>query len=322
MGEGLVADRVTAAVLDALPSAPVPADAMARLRKELLERLDGLGPPVRPSDEPPLVRVDRHRLAEVLACPASAGNPPFEWHALLAARRLGLAAISHMLHGRSAPLTAVTAAIETTVADGGSLGDWLGGLGPPERGTVTAATLSWTNRVWTTARWEQLGQAAVCRLSAGPIRVRLNATWGPTIVVGRPDATLWRRGESGLQQVLVLIGRPHPAAQRLDALAAALQRGRAPLRVASVDPASGCVDAADIDLALLSKAADDAVAAAEAVLAALGGAPRPAQPHAGCWLCWRGAACAEGAAWRTGQAARVGGLPISEFPGATDPPDG
>jgi hypothetical protein len=133
-------------------------------------------------------------------------------------------------------------------------------------------------------------------------------------VVGRPDATVWIRAELGLQQVLVVLGRPPAAARRLDALAAALLRGRAPLRVASVDPASGSVGATDVDAALLGQAAEDVVAAAEAILAASRGVALRPRPHPGCWSCWRQNACAEGTSWRSSQPTRRGGLPVAGAP--------
>lgn len=298
------------AVLEGLPDEPLLSHAsLGRIRGELKRRMQphatGLGEGVE-------IHVHRHVLPAALVCPASATEDEFEWMAPLAARSLGLPAVASMYRGPDVDVGgAVDASIAEALEEQKSIGVWLAELDGTERAVTAAAASTWAARAWVAVPWAAFAN----------VRFGLDSVWqrplgfGSAIVLrGRPDASVLVRRRKATERVLLDLGRFDPVVARLDALTVALKVGRAPLRVVTVHPASGAVDAIDVDVAVLDQAVDDIEAAVGALAPAARGEAGAEVPGRQCWSCDRADECATGAAWRASQPRRIAGIPVAAVP--------
>lgn len=295
------------AILGALPQEPtVSQGALAELAADLERRLSAAVGPA-PSAS---VRVERTALAEAMACPASSRRPAFLWHAPLAARRLGLVALGQMCRTRRGGLSALEATREALEAEmdlGTRLGTWLKTLGPAETGSVLAAASSWAARQFVAVPWRALGKVA---FGPRPLRATPTGSTGPVVLESRLDADVVLGAAPSVERVLVVLGRPRRATVAFDALVASLSLSRAPLRVVTVDPASGRVEPVGVDQSLLARAADQIVEVARALAPIARGQELAQVPGPACYRCrWR-RECNPGAGWLAARARRVAGVPL------------
>ncbi|MHB8465983.1 MAG: hypothetical protein ACYDH6_09255 [Acidimicrobiales bacterium] len=290
------------AVLEGLPDEPLVSHAsLGRIRGELKKRVEPF------AAAPGEIYVDRHVLAKALICPASAARDTFEWSAPLAARSLGLPALSSLYRSLGQDvLEAVGGSVAEAIGDGLRLGEWLASLDATGLAATVASAASWAARAWVAVPWPEFDN----------VLFGIKGVWHrpagfdtPVVLQGRPDANVMVRRRRATDRVLVDVARFDEGVARLDALIAALSAGRAPLRIVFVHPASGTVTARDVDVAMLDRAVEDIASVVSALAPTARGEAAAEVPGAQCWSCDHRDDCATGTAWMAAQPRRIAGIP-------------
>ena len=293
--------KVLSTITDQLPEEPnVDGALLAGLRKRLADSLADAS-----TGSPGVeVRIDSYRLKAALDCPASAQEESvFRWSTLFAARGLALGALRDMSDGRVELLAAVHDRIAAEIAEGKSLGIWLGSLPPPALGAIVVSASAWATRAWLSTPWRSLERVIFTPQSTWYRPVpRSNAV----VLVGRPDAMVIVRGTRAQERVLVRIGNHDTVAMELDVLVASLDRGRAPLRYVTVSPATGQTRADAVGEESLRSSVDRV----ERAFPILTGHSTDASPGPHCRWCKLRPDCPPGKNWME-QHSLMGRLPVA-----------
>jgi hypothetical protein len=193
--------------------------------------------------------------------------------------------------------------ITEEIAEGRSLGIWLGSVSPSARAAIAASASAWATRACLTVPWRSVERVIFTPQSTWYRPVpRSNAI----VLVGRPDAVVLVRGSRAQERVLLRIGSHDCVAVELDLLVASLDRGRAPLRYVTVTPATGEIKADRVDKRALRSAVDRI----QHALPVLTGQSNDATPGSQCRWCELRSGCQPGKVWME-KNSLMGRLPVA-----------